>query len=259
MFCIIFNRVISMNFKRYMKKMGISTPSEGPFVSAVIVAAGSSKRMNGENKQFIPLCEIPILARTLSAFEESLHVREVVIVTKKLSFLKVASIVKEFGFSKVTNMVVGGETRQESAEFGFKAISKDAEFVAVHDGARPLITSECIDKVIEDAYEKGASAAAVPVKDTLKIADENGFVVSTPDRKSLFAVQTPQVFKVDLYAKALENAKEKNRNFTDDCQLVEAIKTPVHLVEGSYTNIKITTKEDITQAEAILRARGDAF
>lgn len=248
-----------MNLKKYFQKRDIVPQSRGPFVSAVIVAAGNSERMHDINKIFMPLCGIPVIARTLSAFEKSSHVKEVVIVTKKANILRIASIIKEFGFSKVTNIVVGGETRQCSAKLGFKAINPDAEYIAVHDGARPLATSACIDKTIECAFDDSAAAAAVKVKDTIKIADDEGIVVSTPERSHMWAVQTPQVFKKDLYSRALEEAEKNGTDYTDDCQLVEALKVPVHIVEGEYTNIKITTIDDKAQAEAILRARGEAF
>lgn len=231
-----------------------------PFVSAVIVAAGKSIRMGtGKSKQFISLCGISSIARTLSAFERSRLTREVIIVTNKFDIVKMGSIVKEFGFEKVKGIVIGGETRQRSAALGLGAIDKKTEFIAVHDGARPLVTPQCIDKVIESSFSAGAASLAVRVKDTVKIADESGMVVSTPDRQLMWAVQTPQVFAVDLYRRAMETAQCAGKDYTDDCQLIEAAGGRVQLVEGDYTNIKITTKDDIFQAEAILRARGDAF
>lgn len=246
-----------MNLRKYINSMGIRTPETGPYTSAIILAAGDSTRMKGINKQLIPLCDIPTIARTLSAFETSVHVREVVIVTKKINFFKIADIIKEFGFTKVTKMVAGGKSRQQSAELGLDAISDKTEFIAIHDGARPLVTTDSIDKVIEDAYEFKASCLACKVKDTLKIVNEKGIVVSTPDRNHLYAVQTPQVFEINLYKNALKLATDKEEDFTDDCQLIEALNIPVHIVEGDYTNIKITTKEDVFQAETYLRARGE--
>lgn len=249
-----------MDLIKYARSIGIKSGDAGPFVSAIIVAAGKSERMGrGINKQFVPLCGIAAIARTLSSFEESRHVREVILVANRIDIMRFASVVKEFGFSKVTNIVVGGNTRQQSAAFGLNSVSKSAAFIAVHDGARPLVTAECIDRVIESAYQNGAAAAAVKVKDTLKIADDNGVVVSTPERQKLWAVQTPQVFDAELYRKAIEKAVTAGDDYTDDCQLIEAAHGRVQLVEGEYTNIKITTGEDVLQAEAIIRARGDAF
>lgn len=245
---------------KYARNFGMKPESESPFVSAVIVAAGKGERMGQNiNKQFIPLCGIEVISRTLSAFEDSRYVREVVIVSRRIDIMRMASAVKDFGFSKVANIVAGGETRQQSAANGLKSVSTSAQFIAVHDGARPLVTAECIDRVIESAFKSGAAAAAVRVKDTLKVADENAVVVSTPDRARLWAVQTPQVFEKELYRKALEKAIADGADYTDDCQLIEAAGGRVQLVEGEYTNIKITTVEDIAHAEAIIRSRGDAF
>jgi 2-C-methyl-D-erythritol 4-phosphate cytidylyltransferase len=249
------------NAKNYAKNLYQNKKEEGPFISAVIVAAGSGTRMGeGMNKQFVPLCGIAAVARTISAFESSRLVREIIVVTRKQDLSRMCGVVREFGFSKVTHIVVGGGTRQHSAALGLKVVDVRACFVAVHDGARPLTTAKCIDRVITCALTNGgAASAAVRVKDTVKIADENGMVLSTPDRQRLFAVQTPQVFALPLYRAALDKATQSGADYTDDCQLIEAAGGSVQLVEGEYTNIKITTAEDIPQAEAILRARGDAF
>ena len=251
-----------MDILQYAKNIYQKPRVTGPFVSAVIVAAGQSTRMgmdSGKSKQFLPLCGLAAIARTLSAFESSCNTREVILVTNKFDTGRMFSVITEFGFTKVARVVVGGETRQKSAALGLNAVSKDAEYIAVHDGARPLVTADCIDRVIESAYKNGAASAAVRVKDTLKVADENGVVLSTPDRQRLFAVQTPQVFSIKLYREALEAAIQFGTDYTDDCQLIEAVGGRVQLVEGEYTNIKITTADDVSQAEVILRARGDAF
>lgn len=232
----------------------------GPFVSAIIVAAGHSERMGtGRSKQLIPLGGIAAIARTLSAFEKSPLISEVIVVSNKIDIVRVGSIVKEFGFEKVSHIVVGGETRQKSVAIGLGAVNTEAVYVAVHDGARPLITPACIERVINGAEATGAAAAAVRVKDTVKVADENGIVVSTPDRQMLWAVQTPQVFSVELYRKALLAAQQSESDYTDDCQLIEAVGGHVQLIDGEYNNIKLTTVEDIAQAESVIRARGDAF
>jgi 2-C-methyl-D-erythritol 4-phosphate cytidylyltransferase len=232
----------------------------GPFVSAIIVAAGRSERMGtGRNKQLISLGGITAIARTISAFEENPYINEIIVVTNRIDILRIGGVVKEFGFEKIKRIIVGGDTRQKSVATGFNAVSGEASFVAVHDGARPLITSECIGRVIECAIKNGAAAAAVKVKDTIKVADENGFVLSTPDRQMLWAVQTPQVFATELYKKALEAAALAGADYTDDCQLIEADGGQVQLVEGEYSNFKITTVDDITHAEAVIRARGDAL
>jgi 2-C-methyl-D-erythritol 4-phosphate cytidylyltransferase len=228
-------------------------------VNAIIVAAGKGERLgNGVNKQFIPLCDIPVLARTLSAFEQSRSIDRVIIVTREEDIVTVADIVHEFGFDKVARIVRGGETRQQSAAAGLNAAG-DADFIAVHDGARPLVTPECIDRVVEAALEFKSVAAAVRLKDTVKQTDENGNVIMTPDRSSLWLVQTPQVFETGLYRRAIEEATASGADYTDDCQLIEYSGGGVRLVEGEYTNIKITTRDDLIMAEAIIRARGEAF
>jgi 2-C-methyl-D-erythritol 4-phosphate cytidylyltransferase len=231
-----------------------------PYVAAVIVAAGKGERMQHEtNKQLIHLCGIPVIARTLSAFEECHTIDEVVVVTNSENIVIFADIIKEFGFTKVKRIVRGGETRQLSVLEGLKCISEKSEYIAIHDGARPLITPLSIDKTVIVATKKKAAAAAVKVKDTIKLADDEGIIIATPERGSLWAVQTPQVFSVELYRKAFEKALQENADYTDDCQLVESIGMKVQLVESEYTNIKITTRDDVIFAESIIRARSDTF
>jgi 2-C-methyl-D-erythritol 4-phosphate cytidylyltransferase len=237
-----------------------------PYVAAVIVAAGKGERMQSEhvlthetNKLLMLLCGIPVIARTLSTFEECHTVDEIVVVTNPENIVIFADIIKEFGFAKVKRIVRGGATRQLSALEGLKCISEKSEYIAIHDGARPLISPYAIDKTVLAAIEKKAAAAAVKVKDTIKLADNEGIIIATPERASLWAVQTPQVFSVELYRKAFEKALQENADYTDDCQLVESIGKQVQLVESEYTNIKITTRDDVIFAESIIRARGDAF
>lgn len=243
-----------MEFIKHKKK------EQKPFVSAVIVAAGKSERLGlSRSKQLIPLCGISVIARTISVFEDCGEVSEIVIVTNRFDIVKIAGLIKEFGFDKVSRVVIGGDSRQKSVAAGFEAINKKAEFVAIHDGARPLVTVACIERTIENAALYGAAAAAVKVKDTVKFADENGVVISTPDRQLMWAVQTPQTFRVKLYREALKAAEASGEDYTDDCQLVEAVGGKIQLTKGEYNNIKITTVEDIAQAETLIRARGDAF
>lgn len=230
---------------------------ETPFVSAVIAAAGHSTRMGGGvNKQFLPLCGVPVLVRTVAAFEKSSLVSEIIIVAAPAETAKVEALIKNSGMEKPVRIVAGGDTRQESAAVGFEALSDVSAFVAVHDGARPLVSVSLIDSVLLQAFSCGAAAAAVPVKDTIKVASKDGFIEKTPDRSKLFAVQTPQVFAVPLYRRALEKARKTGESFTDDCGLVENIGVHVRLVTGEYSNLKITTPEDVPFAEAILRRRG---
>lgn len=227
-----------------------------PYVSAVIVAAGGSTRMNmGVCKQLIPINGIPVIAHTVLAFEQSKFVQEIIVVCREEDRQSIQSVLACFTVSKLSGYVNGGAARQESVFNGIHAVSKQAQYYAIHDGARPLIMPEDIDRVIVDAFTQKASALGVPVKDTIKIIDQDGFIAFTPERSSLWAVQTPQVFEKSLYQNAMQRALEEQAEYTDDCQLVENMGSRVHLCMGSYTNIKITTKDDIQSAEAILKSR----
>lgn len=221
-------------------------------VTAVIVAAGSSTRM-GRPKLLIELCGVPVLQHTLRSFDQS-SVTDIVVVAREEDIALFRSLAE--GLQKNVTFVTGGATRQQSVANGIAAVSEQTAFVAIADGARPLITPQEIDKVIETALRTNAAAAAVRCKDTIKQADENGIITATPDRATLWQVQTPQVFSLPLYKEAMATAAADGLDLTDDCQLVEHIGAAVTLVETSYENIKITTPEDITVGEAILRQRG---
>lgn len=216
---------------------------------AVIVAAGASSRM-GFSKQEVPVLEIPALEYCLSAFEKVSRVGAIVVVCPigKQEFYEKWLLPK---FHKPLFIIQGGSTRQQSAQRGVEA-SPDYPLVAVHDGARILITPQEIEHVISDAEKYGASALAMPVKDTIKMVDEKGFVLKTPQRDALWAVQTPQVFGRKQY---LELLKKADGDDTDDCQLFEKAGEKVHLCRGSYTNFKLTTPEDLEFAEVILKKR----
>lgn len=226
-------------------------------VSAIIVAAGRGTRMGGLNKQFMKIAGVPVLARAVSAFEQSVYVSEIVVVTTEPCIKNVWELASKYGFKKISQVVTGGSTRQLSAQKGLDAVHGGCDFIAVHDGARPFVRPGEINSVIEAAFEYGASAAAAKVKDTIKVADENGFIVSTPDRDTLWAVQTPQIFDAGLYRRALDAALASGRDYTDDCQLVESVGVKVRLVECGYSNIKITTREDLAVGERILKSRED--
>lgn len=222
--------------------------------TAVIAAAGASTRMGGD-KLFMPLAGIPVLARTLMQFELCPAVTEIIVVTREDRIVPVADLCREYGITKATKILAGGATRAESAAAGVFQADRHSGLIAIADGARPLVTPELIAKTVEAAKTYRAAAVAVPVKDTIKTA-ENGVVTGTPDRSSLFAVQTPQVFDADLIKGALTKALRDHLPVTDDCSAVEALGHPVYLIEGSYENIKITTPEDLALAEALLAARG---
>lgn len=223
---------------------------------AVILAAGASTRMNlSVGKQFFPLLGMPAVARTILSFEKAREISSVVVVCREEDRGQMAVVVRGVGAQKVTAVVPGGATRQQSAAKGLKAVPEGTELVAVHDGARPLVLPEEIDACVCDAREHGASALAVPVKDTIKQADSDGFIAATPDRSLLWAVQTPQVFRRELYETAIRGAQAEGADYTDDCQLLEHAGVRVHLCRGSYENLKLTTRDDIIAAEAILRRR----
>ena len=214
---------------------------------AVIVAAGEGRRMNaGMNKVYLPLFGKTILENTVAAFENCKKIDEIIVVsddTEKCGRLLV-------GFKKVTAIVSGGKTRQESVKNGLEKCK--SEYVAIHDGARALILAEDIEKVIGAAEKYGAAALGVKCKDTLKLADEDGFIAKTADREYLYQIQTPQVF---ITKEIKKMHSECAGGFTDDCAVAESFGKRVKIVEGSYDNIKITTPEDLIIAEKILEKR----
>ena len=222
--------------------------------SVIIVAAGNSSRMNGENKQFADLCGVPVIGQTMLVFEKCESIAEIIIVTKDEDINRIKEIAKKLEIKKLAHVVSGGSTRQDSVICGLNVISKETTMVAVHDGARPLVSMELIEKTITDARVFSAATLGVPLKDTIKIVND-GLIVDTPDRRTLYAVQTPQVFKKKIYFEGVNFAKAHDLDFTDDCQLVEAIGIRVCLTVGDYRNIKITTPEDILIARAFMEVK----
>lgn len=222
------------------------------YCGAVIVAAGSASRMGGIDKVMAPLGGEPMILRTVRAFEDCEAVKEIVIVTREDLMGPIAELCS--GFTKIRSVVQGGSSRQESVKLGLLAFSKEVRLAAVHDGARPLVSGELIDKVIRAAHSYGAAAPAIPVKDTIKIL-EGGFIAATPDRSTLRAVQTPQVMDRDLLLGALEKAEQEGTALTDDCSAVEHIGMRVRLVEGEERNLKVTTPLDLKIAELLLEEK----
>jgi 2-C-methyl-D-erythritol 4-phosphate cytidylyltransferase len=212
------------------------------------VAAGESRRMNGVDKVFAPLGGRPALSYVLDAFESCKAVRQIVVVVNKASVEKCRELIAEKKRAKQFEVCVGGKRRQDSVVVGLKEL-RDCDWVVIHDGARPLVTKELIERGLEVAGETGAAAAAVPVTDTIKVAGDDRIVHQTPPRQNLWAVQTPQVFRVDIISKAYQKAKGE---VTDDASLVEALGNKVKLYTGSYDNIKITNSDDLLIAEALL-------
>ena len=222
------------------------------YCGAVIVAAGSASRMGGIDKVMAPLGGEPMILRTVRAFEDCETVKEIVIVTREDLMGPIAELCS--GFTKIRSVVQGGSSRQESVKLGLLAFSKEVRLAAVHDGARPLVSGELIDKVIRAAHSYGAAAPAIPVKDTIKVF-EGGFIAATPDRSTLRAVQTPQVMDRDLLLGALEKAEQEGTALTDDCSAVEHIGMRVRLVEGEERNLKVTTPLDLKIAELLLEEK----
>lgn len=216
---------------------------------AVIVAAGTASRMGGIDKVMAPIGGEPMIVRTVRAFQNCDAIRQIVIVTRQDLIVPISDLCH--GFDKVQAVMVGGSSRQESVEIGLGALSSNMKLVAVQDGARPLITGAVIDRTVRAAHTYGAAAPAIPVKDTIKVV-QGGLVAETPDRSTLRAVQTPQVFDADLLKGALKKAKDAGAAVTDDCSAVELMGMSVKIVEGDERNIKVTTPMDLKIAEILL-------
>ena len=215
---------------------------------AVIVAAGTASRMGGIDKVMAPLGGEPMIARTVRTFQNCDAISEIVIVTREDLILPITALTREM--PKVKAVVVGGKSRQESVSLGLNALSGKVKLAAIQDGARPLITWEVIDRTVRAANSYGAAAPAIPVKDTIKVV-EGRVVKNTPDRATLFAVQTPQVFDFDLLRGALKKAEVDGAAVTDDCSAVELMGMSVKIVEGDERNIKVTTPMDLKIAELL--------
>jgi 2-C-methyl-D-erythritol 4-phosphate cytidylyltransferase len=217
--------------------------------AAIIAAAGRGERMGGKDKMFAPLAGKPVLAWAVDTFQKCTLIDQIVIVLAENDLEKGKKLAGELGWSKVTDICPGGEERQQSVAAGLGRL-KDCQWVVIHDGARPLVTEALIKEGLEAAEETGAAVAAVPVTDTIKLTDDNGFVMGTPPRKSLWAVQTPQVFRFDIITEAHQKA---DGMATDDASLVERLGYRVKLFMGSYDNIKITTQSDLKLAEILVK------
>ena len=225
---------------------------EAQRVGAVIAAGGSSQRMGKVDKLFAPLGGKPLLARVIDVFQSCASVQQIVVVLGQQNMESGKKLLAEQGWSKAIDLCPGGERRQDSVSNGLSRLS-DCDWVVIHDGARPLVTVDLIDRGLEAARETGAAIAAVPVTDTIKMALDDGFVQGTPPRQSLWAVQTPQVFRFDIITKAYQQVKYE---VTDDATLVERLGYRVKLYMGSYDNIKVTTPDDLALAELLWQRRG---
>lgn len=243
-------------FSQLSEKFNLSHNAD---TSAILLCAGESTRFSGgrSSKQMATVLGKAVIARTIEAFEESPSIKEIVLVVKKDEADDYNKLICNSAYKKISCIVVGGDTRQISAMRGFKHISEKAKLVAIHDGARCLVTPEIIEAVIAEARSNGASSSANKVTDTVKMVDDDNNISRTVSRENMWTVQTPQVFEHQLYRNCIENAIQKGISATDDCMLAEAYGQKVKLVETGRENIKITFKEDILLAEAIIKARGD--
>ena len=219
------------------------------YCGAVIVAGGNASRMGGIDKVMAPLENEPMIVRTVRTFQQTDAIREIVIVTREDLIQPIMELCT--GFSKVCAVVRGGQDRPASVRAGLNALSNKVRLAAIHDGARPLVTWQVIDRAVRAGNTYGAAAPGIPVKDTVKVV-QGGIVTATPDRSKLSAIQTPQVFDIDLLRSALKKAHKEQLPITDDCSAVEAMGMSVKIVEGDERNIKVTTPMDLKIAEMLL-------
>ena len=226
---------------------------ERPLCAAVVAAAGSSSRM-GADKIMLPLAEEPVIVHTVRALECSPHIAEIIVVTREEMLVPIAQLLHDYGFKKVTKVIRGGGSRTESVYLGVNEVSCDPKLIAIHDAARPFVSSRVIEAAVLQAEKTGAAAPALPVKDTIKRV-KNGLVEETVDRSDLYAIQTPQVFDSDLIRGALKKAMDDGAAITDDCSAVERIGMKVVLTEGAEENFKLTTPGDLLLAQGYLQSR----
>lgn len=221
--------------------------------TAIILAAGNGTRMKvDKSKLLLEINGKTVIERTVNTFSNIADIDDIIVVVRETDIPLYENVLSKYNIS----YCIGGSTRQESVSNAVETVD-DADMLIIHDGARPLVTENEISNTLRVAQEKGAAAVGVRVKDTIKVVDKNNKIIDTPERSSLIAIQTPQIFKFDKYIEAMKLAKEQGKDFTDDCKLLENAGEDVFVVDGEYTNIKITTPEDIPVAESILNARGE--
>lgn len=221
--------------------------------TAIILAAGNGTRMKADkSKLLLEINGKTVIERTVNTFSNIADIDDIIVVVRETDIPLYENVLSKYNIS----YCIGGSTRQESVSNAVETID-NADMIIIHDGARPLVTENEISNTLRVAQEKGAAAVGVKVKDTIKVVDRNNKIINTPQRSSLIAIQTPQIFRFDKYVEAMKLAKEQNKDFTDDCKLLENAGEDVFVVDGEYTNIKITTPEDIPVAESILNARGE--
>ncbi len=225
-----------------------------PISTAVIVAAGKGKRMGTKiSKQFLPLGEKEILAHTVEKFEKADAIRDIILVTGREAVQDVREMAREYGWKKIHAVTEGGKERQDSVFLGLQQVPQDTEVVLIHDGVRPFVTAEILERSIAAAVQMGGCVAGVPAKDTIKVCNAQGLAVATPERSTLWQIQTPQTFRKEEIISAYQAARADGFLGTDDASVLEHSGYPVQVIMGSYRNIKITTKEDLLIGEAFLK------
>ena len=240
---------------RFFSRRRAKEQEERPeaFVSAIIVAAGQSRRMGGDtSKQFILIDGVPVIVRTLKAFEIAERIREVVIAARQEDIPQMYALIQDYEITKVKQIITGGETRQESVFRAIAQVDENADFLAIHDGARPLVTKELLEDCLAALAQADGAAVAVASPDTVKLADADGYVERSTDRSRTYLIQTPQAFYREELLK-LHRALTEREGITDDCMLLERAGHRVKLVPGRRENIKITTPADRELAEFYLK------
>ena len=237
-------------------KLEFSINESSGGMPVIVAAAGNSARMKGINKQMACISGVPVIIRTLLAFEHSDVISNIILVTRAEDIFELQILAGKYGITKLTDIVCGGSNRQESVAKGFSRLGKSQKKVLIHDGARPLVDGATISRVAKALKIHNAVTCAVPVKDTLKVADSDGKVLKTLKRDSIFAVQTPQGVDTEMYLDALQRFNDLSV-FTDDMSVMEAAGYDVYITEGSYKNIKITTPEDILIAQTYIREESE--
>lgn len=222
----------------------------------VVVAAGRGTRMGtAESKQYLMLRDKPILVHTLETFDSMDEIADICLVVGQQDVERCKAFVSDYGLHKVASVTAGGSERQHSVQLGLSALSGGVDWVMVHDGVRPFVTPKAVRACMTTAMATGAAVLAVPVKDTIKQVNDSGVITATPERRSLWAIQTPQAFRRSLLERGLAQAAADRFVGTDDAMAVERLGVPVSVAEGDYTNIKITTPDDLPYAEFLLANR----
>lgn len=225
----------------------------------ILASGGISLRMQNKNKLLAKIGNIPVIIRTLMALSSFSNVLEIVLVVNKKFEDNYKKLIEKYEISKIEKIIHGGEKRQDSIWEGIKQLNPKIPFTAIHDAARPFITEELFNEILEQAIKYDCAIPAIPINDTIKQTDKKGFVDKTLDRAQIFAVQTPQIFKTELIIKAYEKIHKKEKIYkTDDCAIIEEFGKKVKMVKGDNNNIKITNETDLIIAEIIAQKKGDS-